>query len=29
MGCGLGGGSWRIVKDIIEENLSDAIICQL
>lgn len=28
MGSGLGGGSWRIVKDIIEEYFSDAIICQ-
>ena len=29
MGSGLGGGSWRIVKDIIEEFHPDAIICQL
>ena len=29
MGSGLGGGSWRIVKDIIEEHFPDAIICQL
>jgi O-acetyl-ADP-ribose deacetylase (regulator of RNase III) len=29
MGSGLGGGSWRIVKDIIEENFPDAIICKL
>lgn len=29
MGSGLGGGSWRIVKDIIEEFFPDAIICQL
>ena len=29
MGSGLGGGSWRIVKDIIEESFPDAIICQL
>jgi len=29
MGCGLGGGSWRIVKDIIEEHHPDAIICEL
>jgi O-acetyl-ADP-ribose deacetylase (regulator of RNase III) len=29
MGCGLGGGSWRIVKDIIEDFFPDAIICQL
>jgi len=28
MGSGLGGGSWRIVKDIIEESFPDAIICQ-
>ena len=28
MGSGLGGGSWRIVKDIIEEFFPDAIICQ-
>jgi O-acetyl-ADP-ribose deacetylase (regulator of RNase III) len=28
MGSGLGGGSWRIVKDIIEEYFPDAIICQ-
>jgi len=29
MGSGLGGGSWRVVKDIIEENHPDAIICEL
>lgn len=29
MGCGLGGGSWRIVKDIIEEYHPDAIICEV
>lgn len=29
MGSGLGGGSWRIVKSIIEENHPDAIICQI
>jgi O-acetyl-ADP-ribose deacetylase (regulator of RNase III) len=28
MGCGLGGGSWRIVKHIIEDFFLDAIICQ-
>jgi O-acetyl-ADP-ribose deacetylase (regulator of RNase III) len=28
MGSGLGGGSWRVVKDIIEEHFPDAIICQ-
>ena len=28
MGSGLGGGSWRIVKDIIEDFFPDAIICQ-
>jgi O-acetyl-ADP-ribose deacetylase (regulator of RNase III) len=29
MGSGLGGGSWRVVKIIIEEFFPDAIICQL
>jgi O-acetyl-ADP-ribose deacetylase (regulator of RNase III) len=29
MGSGLGGGSWRIVKDIVEEFHKDAIICQI
>jgi len=29
MGSGLAGGRWRIVKDIIEEHFSDAIICRL
>ena len=29
MGSGLGGGKWRIVKDVIEEHFPDAIICQL
>jgi O-acetyl-ADP-ribose deacetylase (regulator of RNase III) len=29
LGCGLGGGSWDVVKEILEEELPDAIICRL
>lgn len=28
IGCGLGGGDWMLVEDIIEEIVPDAIICQ-
>lgn len=29
IGCGLGGGLWHIVEDIIEAHLPDAILCKL
>ncbi len=28
-GCGLGGGSWEIISEIIERNFPNAIICKL
>lgn len=29
IGCGLAGGDWEIVSGIIEDKLSDAIVCRL
>lgn len=29
MGCGLGGGDWKVISAIIETTIPDAIICRL
>lgn len=29
IGCGLGGGDWRVVESLIDEHIPDAILCKL
>lgn len=29
IGCGLGGGDWRVIESLIEKHLPDAILCKL
>jgi hypothetical protein len=29
IGCGLGGGDWKVVEGLIDEHIPDAILCKL